>query len=79
MTRFGMFCAESFCQGGGEDVGHLGQIIHSHLTLLGLQPRFGDKPLEFSSILSPNGTAVLKGFMIYGSRSSQGQVDCWSV
>ena len=33
----------------------------THLTLLELQSRFGDKPLEFQAVSSQNGTAVLKG------------------
>ena len=31
------------------------------LTLLGLQSRFGDKPVKFGVICPQNGTAVLKG------------------
>ena len=32
------------------------------LTLLELQSHFGDKPLKFQVVCTPNGTAVLKGF-----------------
>ena len=33
------------------------------LTLLEPQSRSGDKPVKFQVVLSPNGTAVLKGLM----------------
>ena len=33
------------------------------LTLLEPQSRSGDKPVKFQAVLSPNGTAVLKGLI----------------
>ena len=35
--------------------------VWSSLTLLEPQSRSGDKPVKFQVVLSPNGTAVLKG------------------
>ena len=38
------------------------------LTLLEPQPRSGDKPVKFQVVLSPNGTAVLKGLRVSSYR-----------
>ena len=35
-----------------------------YLTLLEPQSRSGDKPVKFQVVLSPNGTAVLKGLRV---------------
>ena len=43
------------------------------LTLLEPQSRFGDKPVKFQVVLSPNGTAVLKGLIAGGWRGKGGQ------
>ena len=47
--RGSTFPLQCFLNGGGS------------LTLLEPQPRSGDKPVKFQVVLSPNGTAVLKG------------------
>ena len=36
-------------------------LLRGCLTLLEPQSRSGDKPVKFQVVLSPNGTAVLKG------------------
>ena len=39
-------------------------VVGEALTLLEPQSRSGDKPVKFQVVLSPNGTAVLKGLRL---------------